>query len=393
MQYKYIERWEEIEPIGEGGQGKVIRVLDKQKVQLDLRTLTEAIQHAQIMGKDRHRIMGVWEEIRRGIVRIMRAENPVNHGALKILHSPNEARNFEDAEDRLKRELEAMEQADHPNLLKVKDLNFQEKWFVSKYYKNGTLQDRSDWYTGQVKRALTAIRPVVEGVATLHARQIVHRDIKPENIFIDENEQLVLGDFGLVFFEDQEHTRLSGTYENVGSSAWMPPWAMYMLIEKVSPSFDVFSLGKTIWSMVSSKSLLPFWFHQKEEFNLEILFPDRPEMTLLNDLLNKCIVEDEENCLENAGLLLNEIDDLLSALRLGADPMSDSERPCRVCGFGKYQLKLNSSQRDYTNIGNFGLKPAGGRTFKIFVCDNCGHVQLFSCQQDSDPPGWAGSTN
>ena len=385
---QYTERWEEIEDIGEGGQGKVIRVLDKQKVRLDLRTLTEAIQHAQIMGKDRHRIMGVWEEIRRGIVRIMRAENPVNHGALKILHTPNKARNFEDAEERLKRELEAMEQADHPNLLKVVDLNLAEKWFVSKYYPNGTLQDRSDWFTGHVERTLTAIRPIVEGVTTLHAKQIVHRDIKPENIFIDENEQLVLGDFGLVFFEDQEHTRLSGTYENVGSSAWMPPWAMYMLIEKVKPSFDVFSLGKTIWSMVSSKSLLPFWFYQKEEFNLETMFPDRPEMALLNDLLNKCIVEDEGNCLENAGLLLNEIDSLLSALRLGADPISNSERPCRVCGFGKYQLTVD---RNPTNTYNFGL---GRRsTFKIFVCNNCGHVQLFHCLGSDDPPGWTGSTN
>lgn len=386
MQYK--GRWEEIEDIGEGGQGKVIRVLDKQKVQLDIYALAQAIQHAQEQVVRNG--WEVWGKVRKGIIEIVRAENPVNHGALKILHSPNEARNFEDAEQRLKRELEVMGQADHPNLLKVEDLNLEEKWFVSKYYSNGTLQDRSDWYTGQVERALTAIRPVVEGVATLHAKQIVHRDIKPENIFIDENEQLVLGDFGLVFFEDQEHTRLSGTYENVGSSAWMPPWAMYMLIEKVKPSFDVFSFGKTIWSMVSSKSLLPFWFHQKEEFNLEKMFSDRPEMALLNDLLNKCIVEDEENCLENAGLLLNEIDSLLNALRLGADPISDSERPCRVCGFGKYQLTVN---RDYIDSQNFGLNPTGGRAFKIFVCDNCGHVQLFSCQHDSDPPGWAGSTN
>ena len=347
-----------------------------------------------MLGRGGRIIMKELEKVRKGIAEIVRAENPVNHGALKILHSPNEARNFKDAEERLKRELKAMEQADHPNLLKVEDLNLEEKWFVSKYYPNGTVKDRSDWFTGQAKRALTAIRPIVEGVATLHAEKLVHRDIKPENIFVDEQEQLVLGDFGLVFFEDQEHKRLSGTYENVGSSAWMPPWAMYMLIEKVRPSFDVFSLGKTIWSMVSSKSLLPFWFHQKEEFNLEKMFPDRPEMALLNDLLNKCIVEDEENCLKNAGLLLNEIDSLLGALRLGADPMSDSERPCRVCGFGKYQLKVNSRDRySYNNIQNFGFTPRGGQAFKVFICDNCGHVQLFSCQHDSDPPGWAGSIN
>ena len=330
------------------------------------------------------------ERIRKGIAKIVRAENPVNHGALKILHSPNEARNFKDAEERLKRELKAMEQADHPNLLKVEDLNLEEKWFVSKYYPNGTVKDRSDWFTGQAKRALTAIRGVIKGVAALHRKGLVHRDIKPENIFVDEEKQLVLGDFGLVFFEDQEYTRISGTYENVGSTDWMPSWATRMRIENINPSFDVFSLGKTIWSMVSRDPILLLWYHREEEFDLEKMFPDRPEMALLNGLLDKCIVQYEKDCLKNASLLLKEIDNLLGALSLGANSMSDSERPCRVCGFGKYQLTGN---RNSTDTHNFGLNPTGISAFKIFVCDNCGHVQLFSCQHDSDPPGWTGSIN
>ncbi len=391
MQYR--GRWEEIETIGEGGQGKVIRVLDKQKVQLDLHAFTEAIQRSQQpVNRD---IMEEWKKIRKGITEIVRAENPVNHGALKILHSPNDARNFEDAEERLKRELEAMEQADHPNLLKVRDLNLEEKWFVSKYYPNGTLKDRSGWFTGQVERALTAIRPVVEGVATLHAKQIVHRDIKPENIFVDEQEELVLGDFGLVFFEDPRHTRISGTYENVGSTDWMPSWATRMRIENINPSFDVFSLGKTIWSMVSRDPILLLWYHREEDSDLEKMFPDRPEMALLNGLLDKCIVQYKKDCLENAGLLLNEIDSLLDALRLGADPMSDSARPCRVCGFGKYQLtvdKDNIAALKYYGLNIPSLPINGAPAFKIFVCNNCGNIQTFHCKEGLDPPGWAGGT-
>ena len=393
MQYR--ERWEEIEEIGEGGQGKVIRVFDRQEALSDLSILTEAI--ADIRGARQN--IELQEKIRKGIAKIARAENPMNYGALKILHSPDDARNFEDAEERLKRELKAMEQADHPNLLKVLDYNLQEKWFVSRYYTKGTLKDSSDWFTGQVERTLTAIRPVVEGVATLHRKGFVHRDIKPENIFVDEQEQLVLGDFGLVFFEDPGHTRISGTYENVGSTDWMPPWATRMRIEDINPCFDVFSLGKTIWAMVSREPILQLWYHREPsepKFNLEKMFPNRPEMVLLNNLLDKCIVqyEHEPKFLKNADSLLEEIDSLLNALRLGADPISNSERPCRVCGLGKYQLKVNNRDRDsYDHIRNFGLHPAGAQTFKVFVCDNCGNVQLFSCQRDSDPPGWAGSTN
>ena len=163
--------------------------------------------------------------------------------------------------------------------------------------------------------------------------------------------------------------------KNVGSTDWMPPWATRMRIEDINPSFDVFSLGKTIWSMVSPDPFLRLWYHRREEFNLERMFRNRPEIALLNGLLDKCIVEDEKDCHENGGSLLKEINRLLDALRLGADPISDSERPCRVCGFGKYQLKVNNRD-SYSNIVNFGFNPRI-HAFKVFVCDNCGKRPTF----------------
>ena len=312
----------------------------------------------------------------------------MNYGALKILHSPNEARNFDDAEERLKREMEAMKQTSHPNLLKIEDHNPDEKWFISKYYPKGTLKDRSGWFTGQVERTLTAIRPIVDGVATLHGKELVHRDIKPENIFVDEGEQLVLGDFGLVYFTDRDHTRLSDTLENVGSRDWMPPWAINQRLEKVKPSFDVFSLGKTIWSMVSRTSPLPFWWHRKDSFDVQRMFPNSPEMEFLNRLLDKCIVEDEKNCWPDASWLRVQIDDTLRALKLGADPIGDFNRPCRICGFGTYKQIADIMDSHRISTTNFGLEPKGSAGFKIFICDYCGHVQLFYSSDRKNPRAW-----
>ena len=90
-------------------------------------------------------------------------------------------------------------------------------WYVSKFYPNGTLADKIDMFKGNLLEAIKAIRPLVEAVATLHKKGYVHRDIKPQNIFLNSNKDLILGDFGLVYFIDNEHTRISETYENVGS--------------------------------------------------------------------------------------------------------------------------------------------------------------------------------
>ena len=69
--------------------------------------------------------------------------------------------------------------------------------------------------------ALEALRSLVRGVELLHSKAAVHRDIKPENIFVSD-ARLVLGDFGIVYFEDEARARLSDSYENVGSHDWMP---------------------------------------------------------------------------------------------------------------------------------------------------------------------------
>src|SRR6185436_16604940 len=128
---------------------------------------------------------------------------------------------------------------------------------------------------------------LVEGVATLHRSKQVHRDIKPDNIFVASDGRLVLGDFGLVFFEDDGHTRVSDTFENVGSRDWMPLWAQSMRIDEVEPNFDVFCLGKTLWYMVNGGGKLLAWYFEDPKFDLGRRFPNRPEMRHMNILLGK----------------------------------------------------------------------------------------------------------
>ena len=247
----YKDRWHIIDELGEGGQGKVYRVLDKSKFKVEQDIFPEVVKSIRNLTKisdDQKNRKAFFESLRETVAEFIRIENPVNQAALKLLHKPEDARDAERAEERIKREIEAMSKASHPNLLKILDYDKGSyKWFVSEYHPKGSLKKEQNkkLFTGDFVGSLRAFRLLVEGVSQLHIHKgrWVHRDIKPENVFLDSNNKLVLGDFGLIFFADEQHTRISETFENVGSRDWMPAWAMGMRIEYIKTTFDVFCLG------------------------------------------------------------------------------------------------------------------------------------------------------
>ncbi len=384
----YKNKWKIIEPLGEGGQGKVYKVYDSNKFNIKgtlFPLMTKSFETLTSVQKNKDKIKE-FESFRKGIIDIIKLEDSVNHYALKVLHDTKDAGDSEKAEERIKKEIIAMNDISHPDLLKIIDYDTDNKWFVSKYYPKKTLVDNKGIFTGDFISSLKALRPLVEGVAELHKKGYVHRDIKPENVFIDKTNNLVLGDFGLIFFADDQHTRVSNSFENVGSRDWMPGWAHGIKIENVKPAFDVFSLGKLLWAMVSNKPKLQLWYYYKSEYNLEEMFPKTSFIKFANTIFKKCIVEEEKDCLTDASALLEEIDKTLLKIEKNADIISENiERYCKVCGEGKYILKVSKQPAD---IRNFGLNPAGSQKFKIFICNHCGHVQLFSNIEDKEYPAW-----
>ncbi len=293
----FSEEWEiRGEMIGEGGQGKVYRVIPRSMghYSVDVNMIRAIKELGNQFGGDDHRKQE-FEQFKKNLFLLFEREKPINQKALKVLHKlPEDARDFELAEKRLKNEIKAMSEISHPNLLNIVDFDLDSKWYVSDFFPRGSLSKKLNVCAGDFLRALKAFRPLVEGVAELHKQKRVHRDIKPANIFLDADNNLVLGDFGLVFFEDDEKTRISKTLDTVGSRDWMPPWAQGVRIEDINPTFDVFSLGKVLWSLVSGQPKIIFWYFDNPryaQYNVEELFPDAPFIQLANPLFKMCIVE------------------------------------------------------------------------------------------------------
>lgn len=381
------KRWQQIRNLGSGGQGNVYVVLDRNR--FDLTRLATGFAHTiktyggaatQQMQSD------AFDQFRNTLRTLHEIEDPANHGAIKFLHIPDNARDPDRANERLRREIEAMSRCDHPNLLKILDHDPGGHWFVSEYHERGTLANARHYFTGDAIGTMLALRPLIEGLSVLHSKGIVHRDVKPENIYVAKDGHLVLGDFGLVFDTVDGAARLSATYENVGSRDWMPPWAYAVRTDPITPQFDVFSVCKVAWAMVSRTPVLPLWYYDRREYSLTTQFPSDRAMVMLNELLGKCIVENENDCLADANVLLGEVDDLLGRLQSGKETgLNKTGRPCAVCRTGSYNILADRSN---SAVQNFGLNPKGRLSFRIFACSNCGHVQSFVFGDDNELPAW-----
>lgn len=394
-----IGNWLLLEEITTSGQSTVFRCLRNSHVA----KLTDAVRYL-----DRHLIHASpnrapehqAREIARAISELAAPEPSRELGAFKqfkVVHDHSEA---EHVQHRLEGEIKALQNLQHPSIVRLLDANLEQRWIVTEFQPGGTLLDHIQKWRGDILGALTALRPIVEAVALLHERNCVHRDIKPANIFVTHDTRLLLGDFGIIFV-DEDASRRTGTLELVGSKDWMPEWARIPeRLENVRPTFDVYTLGKILWCMLSGKPMLPLWYHRRPDYDLCRLFPEQPEMELVSQLLDKSVAEDEGACLSSAGHFLAEIDQVLVILRRRGLPLNVT-RPCSVCGIGSYQLH-RASEPEMTlfftklaDVKQYGEGTAFSTnhqhprmTLRVCVCNNCGHCQFFFFAEGEAPAAW-----
>jgi hypothetical protein len=161
----------------------------------------------------------------------------------------------------------------------------------------------------------------------------------------------------------------------------MPPWAdRDRRMERVEPNFDVYMLGKLLWCMVAGRLKLFREEHHSPEFDLTAMFPNDPDMYVINSILDLCIVLKPDDCRQSARALLPAIEEALGILNRGGQLLSEGvPRPCRVCGKGFYRPGGvgSSLDREIKLRAWRGQEPVMLTPFRVFTCDSCGHVETF----------------
>ena len=81
----------------------------------------------------------------------------------------------------------------------------------------------------------------------------MHRDIKPSNFLTDENDRLVLVDFGIAL--NQEEQRLTRTLDSLGTQAYMAP--EQRAGSTVTAKADIYGFGLVLHNLIARTTAVP----------------------------------------------------------------------------------------------------------------------------------------
>ena len=100
-----------------------------------------------------------------------------------------------------------------------------------------------------MSEVLRISKQIAEGLAAVHATDLIHRDIKPANVMIEGGQKAKITDFGLARAADD------ATLTQTGLVARTP---LYMAPEqangeKLDHRADLFSLGSVLYQMVTGR--------------------------------------------------------------------------------------------------------------------------------------------
>ncbi|MBI3651990.1 MAG: protein kinase [Acidobacteria bacterium] len=130
-------------------------------------------------------------------------------------------------------------------------------YLVLEYMAGGDLQSVCSRRPCNLSETLFHFEQVAEALAYAHSQQVIHRDIKPKNLLLSANYQIVkIADFGVAKMTHQED---DVEITRVGTNVYAPPEHhpdsdSETTRERLTPSADIYSLAKTIYTAMTGRA-------------------------------------------------------------------------------------------------------------------------------------------
>jgi hypothetical protein len=254
--------------------------------------------------------------------------------AIKVLAAPAAAGWTAVPDDRLarfEREARVLAALSHPNIVAIFDTGVHEDrlFVVMELLAGRTLREAIGGM--RLQKAIAVGIQIARGLGAAHDKGIVHRDLKPENVFLADDGQVKILDFGLA------HRHLPPLTDNANTTVATEPGVLmgtvgYMAPEQVrgqtvDARADVFALGAVIYEMVSG--VRAFQRSSAADTLVAILSDDPPPIATTQSGVPPAIERITRHCLEkDPADRFQSAHDLAFALEaLGGASIDAAERP------------------------------------------------------------------
>lgn len=150
---------------------------------------------------------------------------------------------------RFKREVRILSKLDHPNIVKVIDIHLDQQplYYVMPLYK-GNLHDEIPKLVGDENRIYITFSAILDAVEYAHQQGIIHRDLKAGNILINNDNDIVVADFGFGRILDSTSIRDTKTGISFGTYFYMAP-EQTSNAKNADERSDIYSLGRMLYEL------------------------------------------------------------------------------------------------------------------------------------------------
>lgn len=160
-------------------------------------------------------------------------------------------------DNRITREIKALKSVNHPNVVSyVDDGEFVDNgvkylYVIMDYVDGVDLSQYIKTYNTDFKKAISIFISILQGVDAIHKQHIVHRDLKPANIYITQNGDVKILDFGLSKLID--FTSITSTGAEIGSPLYMSP-EQVKDGKNIDYRSDYYALGVILFELLSKNT-------------------------------------------------------------------------------------------------------------------------------------------
>jgi len=228
----------------------------------------QQVGHYQIIEKIGEGGMGV----------VYRAEDTRLKRAVALKFLPPESTRSAEARERFIHEAQAASALDHPNICTIHEIDETvegQVYITMGLYEGQTLRERIAERPLKLEDAIDITSQIAKGLAKAHEQKIIHRDIKPANIFITNEGQVKILDFGLAKLHGQTKLTMTGT--TLGTVSYMAPEQARG--DEVDHRADIWSLGVLMYEMLTGQQ--PFKGEHEQAVIYSILNEEPESITAL----------------------------------------------------------------------------------------------------------------